>query len=124
MILGTGIDIIEVSRVKKLMRGSPRFVERWFSAEEISYCSALAKPHLHFAARLAGKEAVVKALRLVWDGPPNRREISITDDGRGVPHVTLCGAVRQSAEQAGVRVLHISLSHTDAYACASAVAES
>ena len=57
-----GVDIVEVARMRAIMRRSPAFVERSFSCEERAYCDATASPEFHYATRFAAKEAVVKAL--------------------------------------------------------------
>ena len=63
MILGTGVDIVEVARVDRLLeKHSPRFEEKIFTPDEILYCRSKAEPGIHFAARFAAKEAVMKCL--------------------------------------------------------------
>jgi len=125
MIIGTGIDIIGVERVRVLASsGGARFKERLFSADEIEYCESKAKPYLHYAARLAAKEATVKALRLDWDGPPAWKDIRVVVEGSGAPALVLEGRPQEAAERLEVDALHLSLSHCDEYATASVVAES
>jgi holo-[acyl-carrier protein] synthase len=124
MIVGTGVDIIGVAGVRALIEsGGERFLSRCFGSEEIAYCEARAKPYLHYAARLAAKEAVAKALRLEWDGPPSWRDINVASGASGAPSLILRGAPLRAAESLGVRALHLSLSHCDEYATASVVAE-
>jgi holo-[acyl-carrier protein] synthase len=120
---GAGTDIVSVARIATLIRTrGPAFLERWFTPEEIDYCAGKAEPSRHFAARLAAKEAVVKALPLPWDGPLPWRSIEIVTDGRGAPSVRLGGAVRDAAAQAGVGRITVSMSHCDEYATAIALA--
>jgi len=97
------------------------FLERWFTAREIDYCSRKAVPSRHFAARFAAKEAVVKALPVAWDGPLPWRFIEIANDPRGVPSVSLSGAILDAATKAGVGEIRVSLSHCDGYATAIAL---
>lgn len=117
-----GTDIVSVERVARLIRrrGSA-FLERWFTAEEIAYCSSKAQPTLHFAARLAAKEAVVKALQPEWDGPIVWRSVEITSDSRGVPGVRLSGRIAATAARNGVGEISVSLSHCQEYATAIAI---
>jgi holo-[acyl-carrier protein] synthase len=124
MATSPGTDIVGVARVARLIdeRGQ-KFLERWFTPAEIAYCSAKARPSLHFAARLAAKEAVVKALRLPWDGPVPWRDIEITHDEGGAPQVRLSGRLLRTAERDDVRWIEVSLSHCEEYATATAVAE-
>ena len=124
MIVGTGIDIVEVARVKALMeRYGKRFLSRWFTKAEIEYCEGKAKPHLHFASRLAAKEAVFKALRLHPRTPLCWKDIVVVRGEEGSPTIVLGGEPRATADRLLVTSLHVSLSHCDAYAVASVTAE-
>jgi holo-[acyl-carrier protein] synthase len=102
-------------------RGGDRFLRRWFTPVEIGYCAGKAVPSRHFAARLAAKEAVVKALPMVWDGPLPWRSIEIVNESRGRPVVRLSGDFSVAAQRAGVRDVRVSLSHCSEYATAIAV---
>jgi len=122
-VIATGTDIVSVARVTGLIEtGGDRFLRRWFTDAEIDYCSAMARPALHFAARLAAKEAVVKALRAPSGGPVPWRSIEIGHDGAGAPTVRLAGTVLETARSTGIGPLQVSLSHCDEYAVAVAVA--
>jgi holo-[acyl-carrier protein] synthase len=119
---GIGTDIVAVARIAALMRDrGAAFLERWFTAREIGYCSRKAVPSRHFAARFAAKEAVAKALQMAWDGPLPWRSIEIVNDPRGAPSVCLSGALRDAALEAGVGEIRVSLSHCDEYAIACAL---
>ena len=100
-----------------------RFLHRWFTEDEIAYCTSRARPELHLAARMAAKEAVLKALRPTGDGPLAWRSIEIGRDADGAPRVSLGGDVRALAERRGAGSIHVSLSHCDEYAVAVAVAD-
>ena len=118
---GAGTDIVSVARIANLMREpGAGFVERWFTTREIEYCNGKAVPSRHFAARLAAKEAVVKALPSHWEGPLPWRSIEIVNDSHGAPSVRLSGAILDVATQAGVGDIRVSLSHCDEYATAIA----
>ncbi len=122
MIIGTGIDIVEVRRITTLMgRAGDRFLHRWFSEEEIAYCSTRAKPALHFAARLAAKEALIKALRPAWTAGILLKDVSVVAVENGAPALRLSGRAAALAAQAGISTVHVSLSHTSEYAVASVV---
>jgi holo-[acyl-carrier protein] synthase len=119
---GVGTDIVAVARIAALMRDrGAAFLERWFTAREIDYCSSKAVPSRHFAARFAAKEAVVKALPMAWDGPLPWRSIEIVNDPRGAPSVSLSGAILDAATRAGVGEIRVSVSHCDEYATAIAL---
>jgi holo-[acyl-carrier protein] synthase len=123
VIVGTGIDIVGVERVRALVeKVGNRFLHRWFSDEELEYCTAKARPALHLAARLAAKEALVKALHSAWDGPMLLRDITVTTEESGAPSLHLTGNAAEIARKAGVTGLHVSLSHDGDYAVASVIA--
>jgi holo-[acyl-carrier protein] synthase len=120
--MAVGTDIVAVSRIATLMRDRGTvFLERWFTAREIDYCSSKAMPSRHFAARFAAKEAVVKALAVPWSGPLPWRSIEIANDPRGVPSVSLSGAIQDATARAGIAEIKVSLSHCDEYATAIAL---
>ncbi len=124
MTLGTGTDIVSVPRVARLLADhGARFVERWFTAEEIAYCSAKAQPSLHYAARLAAKEAVYKSLNRAGSEPIPWRSIEIGHDRLGVPDVRLSGTLLEGADRAGIGRIRVSLSHCAEFATAVAIAD-
>jgi holo-[acyl-carrier protein] synthase len=114
MIVGIGVDVVDVARFEATLVRTPALRGRLFTAAE----SALATESL--AARFAAKEAVAKALPMAWDGPLPWRSIEIINDPRGAPSVSLSGALHDSAAKAGVGEIRVSLSHCDDYAIACA----
>lgn len=125
MLIGLGTDIVEISRVKALLdEYGDRFLKRWFTDGEIDYCAKKAHPERHFAARLAAKEACSKALRMPAGTPFLWKDMVVDRGESGEPSLSLRGEPRLLAERRGVARLHLSLSHSDAYAVATVVAES
>ncbi|GEM_PF-284705 len=119
---GVGTDIVGVPRIAALIRvGGSAFLQRWFTPLEIAYCTAKAVPSRHFAARLAAKEAVVKALAFGWEGPLPWRSVEIVNEAHGAPVARLRGEVLAAARRAGVGTIRISMSHCDEYATAVAL---
>lgn len=120
MIIGIGIDIIEISRIRKAV-DKPAFVRRVFTPAETAYCESRgAQAAASYAARFAGKEAVLKAFGTgLRDG--TLQDISITPDELGCPHVTLQGVFKELAEEKGVTKIHISLTHAQEYAAAQVI---
>jgi holo-[acyl-carrier protein] synthase len=124
VILGTGVDIIEVARIEQaLARHGARFLHRVFTPGEIAYCGT-SESHRsrRLAARFAAKEATLKAFGLglrdvTW------LDIEVTRDDLGKPAIRLSGRLKQIAEAQGVARLHLSLSHSKDYAIAQVVAE-
>jgi len=117
-----GTDIVAVGRIAALMRdGGSRFLNRWFTSQEIDYCMLKAVPSRHLAARFAAKEAIVKAMPVAWNGPLPWRSIEIVNDPGGAPTVKLSGTVQEIATRAGIGEIRVSLSHCDEYATATAI---
>ena len=84
MILGIGVDIIEISRIQKAIeRWGEGFLNHVFTPEEIAYAQKHKFPYPHFAGRFAAKEAVYKAL---GDPQAGWKDIIVTNDEKGKPH--------------------------------------
>ncbi|MEO8612467.1 MAG: holo-ACP synthase [Chloroflexota bacterium] len=118
-MLRCGIDMIENERVEAgIARLGERFLNRFFTSGERADCED--KPH-RLAARLAGKEAVAKALG-TGIGDVGWREIEIRCDERGRPVLHLHGAAAALSDQMGLTQWDVSLTHTAVYASAVAIA--
>ena len=119
VIVGVGVDVIEIGRFAEALARRPRLAERCFTPAEAAYCASRAFPAQHFAARFAAKEAVGKALGI---GMTRWRDVEVVR-GRGAPGVRLAG--RHAARAGALRVgeLHLSLTHSRTVAVAVAVAE-
>ena len=116
--LGTGVDIIEISRVREVLeRFGQRFLDRVYTAEEIAYCRGRA-PNL--AARFAAKEATMKALGTGVRGV-GWKDVEVVRHESGAPAIRLHGRCKQRAQRLGVQEIAISLSHSREYAVASVV---
>jgi len=125
MVLGVGVDIIEVERIRSSHeRFGDRFLKRILRPEEIAYCFSHAQPAPFLAARFSAKEAISKAFgtgigaQLGWQDMEVRRKES------GEPYVVLHGRGESLLAVRGGRLVHLSLSHTNSYAAAVAVLES
>lgn len=124
MILGTGIDIVLVSRIRALReRWGETRLRRIFTPAELSYCLGLEDMVPSLAARFAAKEALFKALGTGVGRAGRWVDVEVVRDGRGCPTVRLHGSAARTAERAGVRGVHLSLSHTAEIAIASVVLE-
>ncbi len=117
-MMAAGIDIVEIERVKQVLRRfGQRFLHRVYTEAEVVVCQG--RPW-ELAARFAAKEAVMKALGtgargVAW------REIEVLPNRRGKPLVYLHGRARQRAEALGLTALEVSLTHSHRYAVALAV---
>ncbi|WP_404384664.1 holo-ACP synthase [Knoellia locipacati] len=116
MIVGTGIDVVDIPRFAETLERTPGLRLRLFTESE------RVLPMRSLAARFAAKEALAKALGapvgLAWtDATVERGE-----DGR--PHIVMTGTVLARAEELGVNHVHVSLSHDAGIASAVVIAES
>jgi len=117
-----GTDLIEIERVRRAIEKNRHFLERVYTEREIAYCRRKADPWQSYAARFAAKEAVAKALGTGL-GPVGFKEIEIINAAGGQPQVVLSGKAEQLALERNIQRVHISLSHSEAYAMATAVLE-
>jgi holo-[acyl-carrier protein] synthase len=124
MILGIGIDIIEVARVKASHeRFGERFLNRLLLADEIAYCLSHKNPAPFIAARFAAKEAISKAFGTGTGAQLGWRDMEIGRKKSGEPFVILHGNGKKLFKSRRAKNLLISLSHTANYAAAAAVLE-
>lgn len=122
MIIGNGVDIIEIDRVRRATERE-RFKRRVYTAAEIAYCESRgAQAAASFAVRFAGKEAVAKAFGVGFVRG-SLTEIAILPDDNGCPRVVLSGYFAGLAERLNVTDVHVSLSHARSYAVAQVVVE-
>ena len=121
MILKTGIDIIEIARIRAALdRHGERFLKRVFTELELFECRGQAEA---LAVRFAAKEATSKALG-TGIGPISWREVETLHKWSGEPYLVLHGAAERIAEQRGLRVWAVSLSHSRENGIAVVVATS
>ena len=119
-MLSTGVDMIEVARIERgIARHGDRFLQRFFTAQEVAYCAGANVTSL--AGRFAVKEAVGKAFG-TGIGDVSWTEIEIVCDERGRPGLVLHNAAKELAKKLGLTKWSISLSHTDTHAIGFAVA--
>jgi holo-[acyl-carrier protein] synthase len=124
MILGTGIDIIEVARIAaSYEKFGERFVNRILLPDEITYCLTHKNPAPFLAARFAAKEAISKAFGTGIGAALGWQDMEICKKESGEPFVVLHGKGKKLFEARGANRLLVSLSHTENYAAATAVLE-
>ena len=123
MILGLGTDLVAITRVETVLsRHRDRFLDRVFTHAEQVDCLARARPATHLAARLAAKEAAMKALGTGWSLGIRWTDVEVRSGGGTPPTLHLAGVARERAEARGVRQALVSLSHDGDYAVAVVVA--
>ena len=109
-IIGLGIDLAEVPRVRRLLaKNAESFRRRCFTDVEWEYANRFADPSERLAARFAGKEAVMKSMFTGWRRIP-WKDIEIT--GGGPPRVNLYGKARERANLLGITDIKITITHT------------
>ncbi|MBX3293501.1 MAG: holo-ACP synthase [Acidobacteria bacterium] len=125
MIISTGIDIVEVYRIRETLARTPRFRERVFTDAERSYCDSRgAGADSSYAARYAAKEAFLKALKTGWRGKISWTDIEVVNDAAGAPSLTLSGEAERLFSEMGASRIHLSISHTSEHAVAQVIFES
>ena len=120
-ILGTGIDIIEIKRIRKVIAGNKTFLNRVFTAGEIAYCESKTNKYQHYAVRFAAKEAILKAFGTGMSAGMKWTDIEVLRGAGGGPIVNISGAARDLADLRGVKQVLLSYSHDEGYAVAHAV---
>jgi holo-[acyl-carrier protein] synthase len=124
MILGIGIDLVEVQRVQSaLERFGDRFLRRILRPAEIEYCHKFPNRYLPVAARFAAKEAISKAFGTGIGSQLSWHDMEIDHRESGQPFVILFGGGQTLFTGRKGTCLHVSLSHTAHYATAIAVLE-
>lgn len=118
-IIGLGIDLADIERVRRLLDRYPRFAERCFTEHEREYAFGFAKPERRLAARFAGKEAVMKSLGTGWRRV-RWQDVEIT--GGGKPTVRVYGTAKRRADMLGVTGFEVTITHTDTDAMVFAIA--
>lgn len=123
MIVGVGIDLIEVDRVMEKISKDQGFREKVFSSREIDFCEPKVNRGENYAARFAAKEAFLKATGQGFALGYNLSDIEISHDASGRPLLVLNGSFRQLASDNKWNKIHLSLSHLATVACAVVVIE-
>jgi len=124
MIVGTGIDIVEVPRVAEaLERFGERFKRRVFNESEIRYCDRKRNRAERYAARFAAKEAALKALGTGLSGGISWHDVEMGREPGGRPTIRFGGRAAQVAARLRVSHVSVSVSHTADHAIAHVVLE-
>jgi holo-[acyl-carrier protein] synthase len=125
MIVGTGIDIAEVPRIRlSIERFGMRFLERIYTAKEMQYCDSKANRVERYAARFAAKEAAMKALGTGWNHGVRWRDCEVVRMPGGRPTIAFHGKAGEFAARLGVKNAALSISHTEEQAIAQVILES
>jgi len=124
MIVGTGIDIAEVERIRQTIeRFGRRFIERVFTADEIRYCESKANRIERYAARFAAKEAAMKAIGTGWNRGVTWRDVEVRRSAGQRPTMSFHGRAAEFFAELGATRAHLSLTHTQEFAMAQVILE-
>jgi len=124
MRLYQGIDIVEISKIQKIMERNPSFAHDIFTDRERDYCRSFRDPYGRFAGRFAAKEACAKALGkgFLPAGIDHAfQEIEVVPSPSGKPHLKLCGWMAKICRKRNVDQLTVSISHASRYCVATVI---
>ena len=124
MILGTGVDLAEVHRIRASVdQFGERFVRRIYTAAEIAYVERKANRYERYAARFAAKEAGMKAIGTGWKRGVTWQDFEVANLPSGKPTLRFHGVAAQIADGLGVRNVSLSLTHTSELGMAHVILE-
>jgi len=120
MVLGLGIDIIEIVRIKQSIETyGDKFLNKIFTKNEIEYSITKPNQYQHFAARFAAKEAIYKALSSDTNQVYSWQDVEIYNDKNGLPKVKFYGALKNYLNEN--KQIKISMSHSEHYVTCVAI---
>jgi holo-[acyl-carrier protein] synthase len=124
MICGIGVDIAEVAVLAECIRESgDAYIKRIFTQVEIEYCDSVTNSMESYAARLAAKEAGMKALATGWDQGVDWHDFEIVNEPSGQPTMLVHGKAAELIKALSVSSIWVSLSHASGYAIAQVLLE-
>ena len=113
MIVGTGVDLAEVDRIRNAIeRHGRRFIERIYTPAEIAYVERKANRYERYAARFAAKEAGMKAIGTGWKRGVRWHDFEVVNLPSGRPTLRLHGVAADVAKSLGVTAIQLSITHT------------
>jgi holo-[acyl-carrier protein] synthase len=125
MIVGTGIDIAEVPRIRHAIeRFGDRFLRRIFTVREIVYCDSKANRVERYASRFAAKEAAMKALGTGWNHGVRWRDCEVVRPPGQRPTIIFHGKAADFAAKLGAKNASLSISHSADLGIAQVILES
>ena len=113
MILGTGVDLAEVDRIRSaISRYGRRFLDRIYTPAEIAYVERKVNRFERYAGRFAAKEAGMKAIGTGWRHGVRWQDFEVANLPSGRPTLKLHGQAARIADQLGVKLVSLSITHT------------
>jgi holo-[acyl-carrier protein] synthase len=123
MVIGVGVDIVEIRRISQALTGSQSMAKRVFTEKEIAYCGQRKTQFQHYAGRFAAKEAALKALGTGWQGGIRWTDVEVVPGNCGKPELCLYGKARELFQKSGAHRALLSITHSKEYAVAMVVLE-
>jgi len=124
LIVGMGIDVAEVDRVKAAIeRHGETFLRRVYTERERAYCERFKNKYERYAGRFAAKEATMKALGTGWSRGVRWVDVEVVRQSGGRPTISLYGEAAKIADVLGVQRVALSITHTSAQAFAQVIFE-
>jgi holo-[acyl-carrier protein] synthase len=125
LIIGMGVDLAEVERIRgAIERHGEPFLRRVYTAAEREYCEKFKNKYERYAGRFAAKEAAMKALGTGWRRGVRWVDFEVVREKGGRPTIRLHGEAKKIAEELGVKRIALSITHTEAQALAQVIFES
>jgi holo-[acyl-carrier protein] synthase len=125
LIVGMGVDIAEVERVRRAIeRHGEVFLRRIYTERERAYCEQFKNKYERYAGRFAAKEAAMKALGTGWRRGVRWVDLEVVREASGRPTLALAGEAGKIAAQLGVKNISLSITHTESQALAQVIFES
>src|SRR5258708_396324 len=124
MIVGLGVDLIEIDRVKKAhLKHGQRFIDRLFTPLEAKYCLRKKDPYPSLAGRFAAKEAVIKAFGHGFGGRWKWIHVEVIRELSGKPTLKLRGIMEKLRAQRHISRMHLTIAHSKRDATATVIFE-
>ncbi len=125
MIIGLGVDITEVHRIRAVIeKRGQAFLRRIYTPKEIAYCERFKNKFERYAGRFAVKEAAMKALGTGWQHGVRWVDLEVVRERSGKPTLSIVGEAGKIAERLGVKHIAVSITHTADQALAQVIFES
>lgn len=124
MISGVGVDIVQVAAIaESIEHYGKEYLERVFTQGEIAYCDSVPSSMQRYAARVAAKEAAMKALATGWDSGVEWLDFEVINETSGEPKLHAHGRAAELLQKRGINRMWVSLSHRPDYAIAQVIFE-
>lgn len=123
MVVGLGIDIVEVHRLRSALEKGEAMAKRVFTEPELDYCQARKNKYQHFAGRFAAKEAALKALGTGWQEGIRWQDVEVVPDKKGKPELNFYGKAKEIFKEFSAKRALVTITHASDYAVAVVVLE-